>query len=868
MRIQRRLQKRMICALGASLVVGVLALTAPRAATAAPFKAEIEPFLAQYCYTCHGTEKQKADRRFDTLDVNLADIDVAQQWQDIVDQLNLGEMPPKTSKQPQPSEVRAIVERINRELLAAHARREGTAERTTLRRLNRVQYDRTVRDLLALEDILFDPTENFPPDETQGQFDNIGATLVMSDFLLQQYVNAAHQLVSRSVSYGTPPETKKYHFDAPFSPTISRPDSQDVPGRYQHIRTSTVDQGGHLWIEKLADGVPQAGYYKVRFKAEAINRNYPYAESIVGAHKDEPLRVGIVAGSAAYGPLELRTGSDRALAEFELSDDEPRWYEKTVWLDAGYQPRLTFPNGPRSVRSIRRRLVEAEPKLFPEFTKLVAADAVNEKAWYEAKAAAEREPAKRPPESEKTKAASQKAFRRTQNTTPGWATFYREYEGPRVRVYEIELEGPFFDQWPTKSHRALYGDQAPTYENAESILCRFAKRAFRRPVADAELQVLLKLVDERRKRDDSPQQAIEAGLKAVLCSPSFLYLIEPTGPLDDYALASRLSYFLWSSPPDEALLKLAADGRLKDPAELAVQARRMLADKRANAFATQFTSRWLQLYKIGSMPPDPAKFPAYYVDGLEKAIKEETRLFFQHVLRENLPIATLLDADFTFVNGGLARLYGIDGVRGGGFQKVSLADSRRGGLLGQASILTASANGIDTSPVIRGIWVLENVLGTPPSPPPPDVEPLEPDIRGATTIRDQLEKHRKVETCAQCHRKIDPLGFALENFDPIGAWRDHYPQGRDGGPTIDASGRLPDGAEFTDISGLKKILSGRKRQFAHCLTEKMLTYALGRKLDAADRPQLDIIVGELDRRNDGLLDLVLLIVASDAFCKK
>ncbi len=859
--------KRTIYSLCASLVV-VVAMIAPRTTTAAPLKKDIEPFLAQYCYSCHGAEKQKADRRFDTLDSNLADVDVAQHWQDIVDQLNLGEMPPKTAKQPKPDEVRSIVKRISSELLAAHARLEGTAERTMLRRLNRVQYDRTVRDLLALDDMLFDPTEKFPPDETQGQFDNIGSTLVMSDFLLQQYVDAAHQLVSRAVGYGAAPEPRKYHFDAPFSPTISRPDSQDVPGRYQHIRTSTADQGGHLWIEKLVEGVPRAGYYKLRFKAEAINRNYPYDESIVGAHKNEPLRVGIVAGSAAYGPLELRTGSDRALGEFELTDDEPRWYETTVWLDAGYQPRLTFPNGPRSVRSIRRRLVEATPQAFPEFSKMVEADAAGEKAWNEAKAAAEREPTKRPPESENEKSKFQKAFRRTQNTSPGWATFYREYKGPRVRVYEIELEGPHYDAWPTKSHRALYGDYAPTYENAGAILRRFAARAFRRPVAEAEVQVLLQLVEDRRKQGDAPQQAIEAGLKAVLCSPSFLYLVEPEGSLDDYALASRLSYFLWSTAPDEPLLIAAAEGRLQDPTEVAAQARRMLADEKAGAFATQFTSRWLELYKIGSMPPDPAKFSAYYVDGLEKAIKEETRLFFQHILRENLPITTLIDADFTFVNGGLARLYGIDDVSGGGFRKVSLTDRRRGGVLGQAAILTASANGIDTSPVVRGIWVLENILGTPPSPPPPDVEPLEPDIRGATTIRDQLEKHRKVETCAQCHRKIDPLGFALENFDPIGAWRDRYPQSRNDGPTIDASGRLPDGTEFTDIAGLKKILLGREQQFARCLTEKMLTYALGRKLDAADRPQLEAIVNELDRPSDGLQDLVLLIVSGDTFRKK
>jgi hypothetical protein len=249
-------------------------------------------------------------------------------------------------------------------------------------------------------------------------------------------------------------------------------------------------------------------------------------------------------------------------------------------------------------------------------------------------------------------------------------------------------------------------------------------------------------------------------------------------------------------------------------------------------------------------------------------MKRETHIFFAHLLRENLPIGTFLDADFAFVNGSLARLYGIDGVTGSEFRKVALADDRRGGLLGQASILTASANGIDTSPVIRGIWVLKNILGTPPAPPPPDVEPLEPDIRGATTIRDQLAKHRTVATCNECHRKIDPLGFALENFDPIGRWRDRYPRGGGDGPPIDPSGQLPDGRAFADVVELKTILQTRGDQFARCLTEKLLAYALGRLPEPTDRASVDAIVFDLHARGDGLQDLVLLLVRSEAFGEK
>lgn len=848
-----------------TLIVMVSMTTDFRADGATSFDEHVRPFLARYCCACHGAAKQKADRRFDTLGADLSVADTANGWQEIVDQLNLGTMPPKTAPQPKPGEAQPIIDWITRQLAVASEHRSGSGGRTTLRRLNRVQYDRTVRDLLSLPDLLVDPTENFPPDETMGQFDNIGSTLVMSDFLLQKYVDAAHLLVTRATSNGPRPEVGTYRFTAPFSPTLDRPDSQDVPGKYQHIRKNTSDQGGHLWLEKLLQGVPYDGRYKLRFKAQGINRDYVYPESIIGARKSEPLRVGVVVGASSYGNLENRTGSDRALMEFELDDDEPKWYEATLWLDAGYQPRLTFPNGPSRVRSIRKKLVTSDPERFPEFSKLLQADAAAEKSWADYRASLAKGESPPPPTAAASERLTSRGPRRTQNTSQGWATFYREYEGPRVRVFEIELEGPFYDQWPSQSHRALYGDDAPTMANAGQIVRRFATHAFRRPPEQAEFDVLLKLVRERHDRGETPQQAIEAGLKAVLCSPSFLYLVEPQGPLDDYHLASRLSYFLWSSMPDEPLLRAAAEGRLKDPAELKMQVGRMLADDKAQALATQFTSRWLQLYKIGSMPPDPARFNAYYVDGLERAMKEETRLYFQHFLDYNLPITKLLDSDFTFVNSGLARLYGIVGPRGTSFEKVRLADGRRGGLLGQASVLTASANGIDTSPVIRGIWVLENILGTPPSPPPPDVEPLEPDIRGATTIRDQLQKHRAVETCAGCHRSIDPLGFALENFDPIGAWRDHYPRGREQGPLIDASGQLPDGHEFADVVGLKAALVGRREQFARCLTEKMLIYALGRKLDASDRPQVNEIVAELGRRGDGLQDLVLLVVTSSAF---
>ncbi|MBT5168790.1 MAG: DUF1592 domain-containing protein [Opitutales bacterium] len=837
---------------------------------ASSYEETVRPFLDTYCIKCHGPDKQKGDRRYDTLAVDFSDEESMWLWQDIADQLNLGEMPPSKSKQPGSSERLEVVAWVTEKLDVAYDALKSTGGQTVFRRLNRVEYDRTVRDLLSLEPMLSDPTETFPPDETEEGFVNIGSALSTSDFLLQGYLDAAEAYVDAAAMAGGKPQVKRYQFEAPFYKTSNRHDGKDVDGQFQHIRKNTTDEGGYLWLSKLEKGVPSSGYYELRFKARAIDREYPYEEKYVGTRKSEPLRVEVVAGSSAYGDLENRTSSDRTLEEFVISEDEAKWYESRIWLDAGFQPRLTFPNGPNRVKPLRKSLVMDYPDSFQEYIDeyLLPSDNIYPYSIEESVARKIAEEAKRiatfVPENLDTKGTSSRM-----NARDGWAAFYRGYHGPRIRVFEIELEGPFFESWPPPSYRALFGNFEPKVSNAKPILKRFSERAFRRPVEREELNALVGLAKAKHEAGLSEFEALKIGLRAALCSPGFLFLQESDGTLDDYALASRLSYFLWSSQPDKELRKLARRGDLGKTNTLRKQAARMLKDERARAFTEQFTERWLELYKIGSMPPSPKDFESYYVDGLERSMKRETQLFFQNILDENLPIDRFLDADFTFVDSGLARLYGIEGMTGSEFRKIPLGpDSRRGGLLGQASVLTASANGIDTSPVIRGIWVLENILGTPPSPPPPDVEPLEPDIRGATTIRDQLKKHRTVETCNECHRKIDPLGFALENYDPIGGWRDRYRRGGSERPVVDASGQLPNGETFENVEGLKAILAERIDQFSRCLTEKMLAYSTGRTLEYSDRPEVDRIVADLDRQGNGLQELVYLIVESEAFRTK
>jgi hypothetical protein len=342
----------------------------------------------------------------------------------------------------------------------------------------------------------------------------------------------------------------------------------------------------------------------------------------------------------------------------------------------------------------------------------------------------------------------------------------------------------------------------------------------------------------------------------LLASPVFLYLVEPKGSviktsLSEYELASRLSYFLWSSMPDDELFALAQRGTLSTPHVLARQVDRMLSDSKASAFSMNFSGQWLGLRRLGEMPPDPE-------------MKETLRLF-NHLLSQNESVLRFVDASYTFLNPALARHYGIAGVTTEGFQRVALQSAdRRGGLLGHGSILTLTSNGVETQPVVRGIWVLENLLGTPPSPPPPDVQPVEPDTRGVTTIRELMAKHRTIETCNECHRKIDPIGLAMENFDHLGRFRTRYAKNS----PIDPAGEMPDGSKFDGPAGIRGYLLARPEQFTKCLTEKLMIYALGRRLAFTDRDDIDGVVAQSVAGGHGFRDLVKLIVATRAFQSK
>ena len=417
-------------------------------------------------------------------------------------------------------------------------------------------------------------------------------------------------------------------------------------------------------------------------------------------------------------------------------------------------------------------------------------------------------------------------------------------------------------------------------KQARRVLQVFASRAFRRPVADTKLDRLAAMFDERFQSGESFLGSIRVPLQAVLCSPQFIYMIESPGNLDGYSIATRLSYFLWSSMPDDELLRLAHTGELKQTSILRQQVSRMLDDPRSAAFTKNFAGQWLGLREIGIMQPDKAVFPQYN-DSLEASMRQESEAFFTEVLQKNLSIVNFIDSDFAMLNAPLAQLYKIPNVSGPRIRRVALKrNQNRGGILTQASVLSITGDGVDSSPVMRGVWILERMLGTPPSPPPPNVPDFEPDTRGTKTIREELSRHRTIESCNTCHHKIDPLGFALENYDAIGQYRENYAskttsnQKKNKKKTkqvtlaVDASGDWPNGESFAGIIEFKQHMLQRKEQFAFCLTEKLMTYACGRVMGVSDKKEIQSVVETAAQGDYRFKDLIHQITRTQAFQSK
>ncbi len=462
---------------------------------------------------------------------------------------------------------------------------------------------------------------------------------------------------------------------------------------------------------------------------------------------------------------------------------------------------------------------------------------------------------------------------------------------PGIAVEWVEIDGPLYDQWPPQSHQRLFGELplelVSSYYNlwtvkstepladAERLLGSFMRRAYRRPVTSEEIAKIVALVAAQLDQKQSFEESMRVGYKAVLCSPDFLFFQDRPGENDELALASRLSYFLWNTMPDEELLTLAEKQELSKPEVLRAQTERLLKDPKAQRFIQNFLGQWLDLRLIDFTTPDPKIYPEFN-GALQEAMVAETKLFFEDVLNENRSLLNFIDSDYTFLNERLATHYGIKDVKGTEMRRVSLpADSHRGGVMTMASVLKVTANGSYTHPVHRGVWLLRNIVGQPPDPPPPNAGAIEPDLRGAKTIHEQLAVHRQSQSCAGCHSKIDPLGFALENFDVMGTWQEKYRilsgpmlSLNRNGPAVEANYELSDGRAFQNVDELKKLLLTDKDQLARCLTEKLLVYSSGRALRFSDRQEVNGVIERIRKQGYGLRSLVHEIVQSRVFQSK
>lgn len=750
----------------------------------------IRPILQKYCFECHGGPKPKGSLRLDSLAPDFGMVKSAAAWKEVnvrvASKTPDDAMPPKEKPQPTADEVKALREWIGTKLTvaaAADAASQAAEGRAQMRRLNRVEHNNTLRDLLGIS---VDLKPLLPDDESIAGFDNVGPGLQITRVHHERYLEAAEAALNAAIIQGPQPKTIKAKL------TYQK---QDYPPR-----RLVKDDTWAFFISVLADVRqfrPTAkGLYRIRVSAYAYQ------------NQDRPMVMHVSAGDP--------TAPDEKY--FSVAAVKPTVVELTARMGPGQTVRIA----PYGLGQIYIR------------------DLAN-------------------------------------------------YKGPGLAVEWIEVEGPIWESWPPESYQRLLGKldlKKAAVADAEKVLRDFIPRAFRRPVPDAKISKYVEFLRAKVAKDNfTVEEALRQALIAVLCAPDFLMLYETPGPLDDYSLASRLSYFLWRSMPDQQLLELAGQKKLRSPDELRRQVKRMLQDPKADAFAENFLGQWLGLRQIDATTPDRELYPEFD-NYLKYSMLKEPQLFFEEMLKNDLKVQCLIDADFSILNDRLAHHYGIEGVEGPEFRKVKLPpESHRGGVLTMAAVLKITANGTVTSPVLRGAWLLNNIMGQPLQLPSDLMVPaVEPDIRGALNIRDQLSKHRTVAQCASCHQKIDPPGFALENFDPIGGYRATYralgkfpkanvklydkPVQYSHGLPVQAGDEMPSGKRFKDSDEFKKILLEDPGPIVRTVAEKLLVYATGNPVRPADRAAVDAILKRVHDKNDGLRTLVHELVQSELFLNK
>ena len=753
------------------------------------------PLYVEHCLTCHQGESAEAGLDLSVLGRDLSDPENIRRWVLVHDRIQSGEMPPEGEPRIDAGMKQRFMAALSRDLNSAQRQRNDVV----LRRLNRVEYENSVRDVFDISVMVKDL---LPQDTSTDGFDNVGEGLAVSAEAMRAYLDAADAVIDSALG---PDKQPKF-----INHVTNLNDQRD------HLGNLNDNQFGKMFRRTEAGLVIfQSNYCPTNLvnfaRLRAPAGTYHGTIRVRAIQSDKPVTMRIYGGDTIVGRAEKHLVG--------YYDIEPGKWQTIEFVDRLVQDRGTF-----------------QPKCYGTIDTRKDADT---------------------------------------------------YPNPGLEIGEITIQGPL-EEWPPISRKQLLGDvdlETGTVQDAEGILGRCLPRLFRRPVDEAELTFHIDIVRVAMDAGETFGEGLRQSLKTALCSPEFLFLEEAGQErVGAYALAARLSYFLWSSAPDDELLYLAGEGKLHDPQILRQQVERLLHDPRSKAFNENFTGQWLGLRDIDFTAPDGKLFPEF--DELLKiSMVAETEAFFQEVLDKNLSIMNFIDSNFVMLNERLAAHYGIEGVQGQTIRKVRLPEgSVRGGVITQGSVLKVTANGTHTSPVLRGAWVLENLLGVSPAVPPPNVPAVEPDARGALTLRQQLEKHRDQTSCAVCHDKIDPPGFALENFDAIGGWRDHYRTMGDGqrpalrrapftfnyvrykiGQPVDASGETADQTTFQDVTDFKKWMLNEENAIATGLSRKLLTYGLGRRLGFADRAHVEQLVLSAKETSYKFRDLIHLVVQSKLF---
>jgi Protein of unknown function (DUF1592)/Protein of unknown function (DUF1588)/Protein of unknown function (DUF1585)/Protein of unknown function (DUF1587)/Protein of unknown function (DUF1595)/Planctomycete cytochrome C len=834
-------------------LIALALLLSPRLAIAQ--EAKLRPFLDAHCIECHGPEVQKSRLRLDTLAADFADAATATIWTRVHDKLASGAMPPKSRPRPPQADLDAAIHLLHDKLHAASLDKQRKEGRVVLRRLNGTEYENSLHDLLDVDISL---KKLLPSDNTAAGFDNVSAALEISAAHLLLYQEAAEKAIRATIPAMPQMPFKYRRTGKEITEKVQMWDA--VLGKSSYLKGDALVQLARLpdhWRMIAAAPAPQTGRYHVRLSAYVEGTD---GKPLTVVFLGQPIGDRVARESQICRDVmpskhpDADEGSRGNVYEAEIAVNRDTFVWIAEWgLPERYELSLKKLSGPIEQR--------ATPKLVIEWLEIEGPIG----PW--------------PPES----------YRRVFDGVPLKTRSVAEAEAAKRKAPKVDHRKQPEYFWA--NYDPLVPASEHPKEDAERLIRSFLPRAFRRPVSGEIQKHYVKLVHDRLDQKYSFLDAMVVGYKSILSSTNFLFFQEPgsgaltaskdfrSTRLDDYALANRLAYFLWSSPPDAELLRIAEAKELSKPAVLRAQVDRLLDDPKSHRFTGNFCGQWLDLRKLNDTTPDPQLYGDYDLY-LLWSMPRESEMFFEEILRHDRSLLEFVDARWSFLNERLARLYGIAGVVGCDLRKVDLPkDCHRGGVMTQASVLKVTADGTRTSPVLRGKWVFDRILGKPPAPPPPDIPSFEPDIRGATTIRQQLDKHRHTPACASCHVHIDPPGFALENFDVIGGWREQYrvtkwnrrevPGTRAFlGPDVEMGGVTPEGKAFKNIDDYKKLLLDDRDQIARNLTEKLLIYATGAEIQFADREVVDGIMAKLKERNYGLRTLVHEIVESRVFgCK-